>query len=162
MRDSFVFYRSFYSSMKSLNKTERLKLYDAITEYALDDVETDDLTGTLKIIYDLVKPLIDANNRKYKNGLKGGRPKDEESPTMKFPDIDHVIITEAQYKKACEKFKEDVVLKAISILDSWLAKNGKTQQQYLGRNHYGFFKSDNWTIKEAQKAINEAKTNWSV
>lgn len=43
-------------------------------DYALDGKEADDLTGTAKIIYTLVKPNLEANNQRYENGKKGGRP----------------------------------------------------------------------------------------
>lgn len=41
MKDSFVFYRSFYEAIKLLNDEQRLKLYEAIFEYALNDIEAE-------------------------------------------------------------------------------------------------------------------------
>lgn len=161
MRDSFLFYRSFFESIEQLPKKEQLEVYKAVVNYALNDVEAE-LKGVAGIIYSMAKPNIDSNNRKYKKGCTGGRPKDDDSPLMKLPDIDCVNITESQYKRACEKFGETVTDKAITILDSWLARGGKTQQQYIGKNHYGFFKSDNWIIKNAQEELKSGMPNWSV
>lgn len=36
-RDSFVFYRSFYDSIKELSGKEKALVYDAIFEYALNN-----------------------------------------------------------------------------------------------------------------------------
>ena len=43
-RDSFIFYRSFYESIKEIPEEEQLKVYKAITEYALNQNEVE-LTG---------------------------------------------------------------------------------------------------------------------
>lgn len=83
MRDSIVFYRSFYEAIKEIPLEEQGIVYNAIYGYALDGVEPE-LTGTAKAIFLLVKPQIDANNNRYENGRKGaeygkkgGRPKTE-------------------------------------------------------------------------------------
>lgn len=74
MKDSFIFYRSFYDSLKEIPDDEQIKVYKAISEYALNNNELE-LTGVAKAIFLLIKPQIDANNRKYENGKKGGAPK---------------------------------------------------------------------------------------
>ena len=72
MRDSCVFYRSFYDSISVLSDDDRLAVYDALFGYALNGVEPE-LSGTPLAMFMLMKPQIDANNRKYENGKKGGR-----------------------------------------------------------------------------------------
>lgn len=80
MRDGFVFYRSFYECFENLSKKDKLLLFDALCNYALNDVEPE-LGGTPAAIFKLLKPQVDANNRRYENGKKGGRPKKtEEKP----------------------------------------------------------------------------------
>ena len=80
MRDSFVFYRSFFESFSDLSKKDKLALFDALCNYALNDVEPD-LTGAPSAMFKLLKPQLDANTRRYENGCKGGRPKKtEEKP----------------------------------------------------------------------------------
>lgn len=73
MRDSFVFYRSFYESMQDLPDDYKINVFTALCEYALNgnEVEMDAITGA---IFKLMRPQIDANNKKYQNGKKGGRP----------------------------------------------------------------------------------------
>ena len=76
-RDSFVFYRSFYDALKELNSPEdRNNFLTAICEYAIEGNEIE-LTGIPKALFILVKPQLDANNRKYENGKRGGRPPKE-------------------------------------------------------------------------------------
>ena len=74
MRDSVVFYRSFYDAVKDLPPEDFKKSVQAIMGYGLDGIEPE-TTGIEKTIFLLTKPQIDANNRRYQNGSKGGRPK---------------------------------------------------------------------------------------
>ena len=75
-RQSFLLYRSFAEVMAELPDAEAGKLYKAIAAYALDGEEPE-LSGYLAGYFRLIKPQLDANNNRYKNGLKGGRPKKE-------------------------------------------------------------------------------------
>lgn len=83
-RDSFIFYRSFYEAIKCLNDADAVQCFRAITSYALDGEEIE-VEGAAKAIFITVKPQIDANNRKYLNGLKGGKPKGNQSKTKTKP-----------------------------------------------------------------------------
>ena len=76
MKESFVFYASFYRALQKLkNKSLKADIYDAICELALNEnvVELDDEVG--QIILELVKPQILANQKRYEDGNKGGRPR---------------------------------------------------------------------------------------
>lgn len=75
-RDSFIFYRSFMESLTCFDDQTRLTVYDAITQYALNEIEPE-LSGGALGIFKLIKPQIDANNRRFENGHKGGRPKNQ-------------------------------------------------------------------------------------
>lgn len=75
-KESFVFYASFYEALQDLKDKERLKMYDAICELALNNKETK-MAGLAKTIFTLIKPQILANQKRYENGKKGGRPKKE-------------------------------------------------------------------------------------
>lgn len=79
-RDSFVFYKSFYEAIKNLPTKNKVKIYQAIIEFALTGSEPTYLKGIEISIFLLIKPQILANNKKYENGCKGGRPpKNEKS-----------------------------------------------------------------------------------
>lgn len=97
-RNSFVFYDSFYLGIKELNDADRLAVYDAVVKYAIDGGFTS-LNGLQNAIFSLIKPQIDANNKKYKNGKlgkgfgklggeygkRGGRPKTPQKPPTEPP-----------------------------------------------------------------------------
>ena len=84
MRDGFVFYRSFFESFSDLSKKDKLILFDALCNYALNDVEPE-LVGVPAAMFKLLKPQVDANNRRYENGCKGGRPKANQTETKTKP-----------------------------------------------------------------------------
>ena len=103
MRDGFVFYRSFFESFEDLSKKDKLILFDALCNYALNDI-VPELTGTTNAIFKLLKPQVDANNRRYENGKKGGRPKANQTETKTKPNDNQ---TETKLKpKEKEKEKE--------------------------------------------------------
>lgn len=75
MRNSFIFYRSFFETFSKLPREERLDLFEAVCNYALNDEDPGEMSGIGDAIFTLLKPQLDANTRKYENGLRGGRPK---------------------------------------------------------------------------------------
>lgn len=85
LRDSAVSYRSEFEAIRMLPNDIRLECYDAIYIYRFDGNEPAKLSPTARAIFTLIKPLIDANNKKYINGkkgaeygIRGGRPPKEE------------------------------------------------------------------------------------
>ena len=74
MKDSFIFYRSFYEAICGVNEKKQLKLFHAIAKMALNNDEIE-LKSIEKVIFTLIKPQLEANNKRYLDGCKGGRPK---------------------------------------------------------------------------------------
>lgn len=75
-RDSFIFYRSYAEALRQLSDKQFAVVMKAVFDYALDG-NTSDMGVVENVIFGLIKPQIDANNRRYENGKKGGRPKTE-------------------------------------------------------------------------------------
>ena len=73
MRDSVVFYRSFWEAIKKLPDPDKLEALTAIIEYGLNETEPE-TDGVAAAMFLMAKPQIDANNKRYQNGTKGGRP----------------------------------------------------------------------------------------
>ena len=76
MRDSFIFYRSFFEAVSYLDKEAQADCFSAICEYVLNEKEVE-LDGAAKALFISIKPQLDANNKRYENGCKGGRKKNE-------------------------------------------------------------------------------------
>lgn len=73
-KESYVFYYSWYVWIVSLSAKNQLKVFKALAEYALYDIEIPQSSFTLNQYAVLLnfKHLIDANKRNYLNGKKGG------------------------------------------------------------------------------------------
>lgn len=103
MRDSVVFYRSFWEAIKQLPEKERLESLTAILEYGLDEIEPKS-AGVASAMFLMAKPQIDANNRRYQNGTKGGRPVTKPEPNNNLESnynkpSDNQTITKAKPKE---------------------------------------------------------------
>ena len=74
MQESFVFYGSFFEAIECLgDPEEQLLLFKAISSYALTGEELE-LPASARAAFCVIKPVVDANNQRRKNGKKGGRP----------------------------------------------------------------------------------------
>ena len=75
MRDSFVFFRSFFDAIECLeDDRERAAAYKALIGYALDG-KAEEQSGACRVVMMMAKPILDRGRKQYENGLKGGRPK---------------------------------------------------------------------------------------
>ena len=72
-RESFVFYRSFRDAFRALDKDVRLRMYEAVIDYGLDLIEPH-FEGIEKVLWILIRPQLEANNKRFENGCKGGAP----------------------------------------------------------------------------------------
>ena len=70
---SFVCYYSFYMSMKHLGCEDKVEFFTAVCEYGLFEKQTK-LSPHIQGLFELVKPQIDKNIKRRKDGKKGGRP----------------------------------------------------------------------------------------
>lgn len=112
-RDSTIFYRSFYDAIKDLPAEEFKAAMTAIMEYALDGTENPEGVIAATVLK-LVKPQIDANNRRYENGKKGGRPKLE---TEVKPNRNQTV-TKQNQSKTKAKPKETKVEPNVNVNDN--------------------------------------------
>lgn len=68
-----VFYRSFYEAIVGLPKDIQIEIYTAILDYGLNGNEPANMKPTTKGLFTLMRPIIDANTKRFENGKKGGR-----------------------------------------------------------------------------------------
>lgn len=81
-RTAFIFYKSYYdAAMQIPDKKQRAEYILSICAYAFTGIEPK-LTGTASACWTLTKPTMDANDKRRKNGSKGGRPASDSKPTV--------------------------------------------------------------------------------
>lgn len=83
-RESTVFYRSFYEAIKIQPKEIQADLYNALLEYSFTGKMPETDNCMVQSFFILMKPQIDANNKRYESGKKGGRPKEDKTETNGF------------------------------------------------------------------------------
>lgn len=69
-REGFIFYGTFYEALATMKPRARLHLYDVIMKYALYGEEPTDLKVEQKRIFTIIRPQLDANERKRRNKYK--------------------------------------------------------------------------------------------
>jgi len=183
MRDSFVFYRSFFEALEDLNPKDKLTAYVTVVNYALNG-KINEISGVPRAIFKLIKPLIDKNNKRWENGKQGGRPKKEKpnnnqtitkpKPNVicnmsnvicikedkkkyikkKYGEFEKVLLSEQEYQKLIQIYKGDHYLEeAIAILDSYL-KN-KPKKKYI--SCYAVLGKTQWVYKRVFEDKKPAK-----
>lgn len=75
IRESFVFYRSFYEIALKMDSAQTRSFFIAMAEYALNGTLPTISDPMVDIAWTAVKPQLDANKRKYENSKRGGAPK---------------------------------------------------------------------------------------
>lgn len=79
-RNSIVFYRSFYEAIKELDTISKAEVYDAIMDFSFHGREIN-LSGIAKTVFILIKPQLEANMRRYENGMKPKKRKSMDKQT---------------------------------------------------------------------------------
>ena len=85
MRNSFVFYGSWWEAIKNLPRDVQGDVLTAIIEYGLTGVTTGQLKPIAKAMLAMAKTQIDINNQRFENGKKGGRKKTSSNQTETKP-----------------------------------------------------------------------------
>ena len=81
MRNSFVFYGSWWEAIKNLPRDVQGDVLTAIIEYGLTGETTEQLKPIAKAMLAMAKTQIDINNQRFENGKKGGRGKSKSGQT---------------------------------------------------------------------------------
>lgn len=96
-RERFTFFKSFREALQCLPRDQRLDVYEAIIDYALEGIEPE-LDGVAEGFFIAFKPNIDSSNNSIASGSKGGskRASNAASNGASAPDAD------ASSKGACK------------------------------------------------------------
>lgn len=143
-RTQFTFYESFSKAISHIHDAvERAAAYDTICDYVFYGKEPgDDLSDTVMIVFELVRPTLDASQRKAENGKAGGRPrKNLEKPKKTY---DAFCFSESESEKEEEKEKEVEIeienKNDYSLSPPYPPQEGETKKtQKQERKKYGHF-----------------------
>lgn len=112
-----VIYRSFLDAISDLPENEQLQVWNAILHFGFDGIEIE-LTGFAKTVFKLIKPQLEANNRKSEIGIAngekgakfgklGGRPP-KEKPANNPQKTPNGVIVETPKKPANDNVNDNV------------------------------------------------------
>lgn len=163
MRKGFVFLSSYFESLKGLDDDLRLKCYDVIIEYGITAQHQEITDNTVYAIFNLIKPIIDANYQRYLNGKKGGKPKkdagqqeennnvpeqaaeeppkekpkkEQQPPKTAYGVYNNVLLSDRDYELLVANKGEELTKEAILELDSYIeALSPPKKKEYKKRNH---------------------------
>lgn len=161
MRDSVLFYRSFYDALKNIPPDERLKVYDAIMEYGMYDRDPD-LDGVALAIFLLAKPQIDANNKRYENGCKAKNKRTvSETEANVKQDLSETGAKEKEKEKEKVKVKDNnKIFKPPTVEDvrAYCTERGNSVDP---QSFVDFYESKGWMIgKNKMKDWKVAVRTW--
>lgn len=156
MRSQFTFFRSFWEALKDLPDEDRLKCFDAIAAYALDEEEIP-VEGIAKSILVLTKPTLDSSRKKAESGSAGAskREANRKQTASKPQANEKQRAREIEIEKEIEIDieKENIKRKSFSppTLEEVRAycqerKNGIDPQRFID-----YYAARGWELKQGQK-----------
>lgn len=149
MRDSFIIYRSFYEAICDLDADSQAQVFKAICEYSLNFKEIE-LTGVAKTIFRLIKPQLDANNKRYENG-KQPKTKPEKSEA-KAKNKQNESETEAN-KNVNDNVNKNYN-KNNNLNDNDITISDKSEKKQISYKQ--------WTLEDFQNEMSKYKPNYPV
>lgn len=164
MRDSCVFYRSFFEAIKVLPKENQAEIYNAIFEHAFNFNEVE-LEGINLTVMTLIKPQINANIRKYENDNDNVQTAIVESVNrslvageMPIREIAKEIAEGNQFGVQREAIMMKYQIKKIDVFRWALSKFNihKRSKNQLTETHNSYFDHlDNWLRKQDIQTIHQ-------
>lgn len=163
MRDTFIFYRSFKESMSDLSDKDKLIMYEAISDYSLD-LKEPKLTGFPKALFSLIRPILDANTQRWKNGRKGGapignlnakkQPKNNQKTTEKQPNKDKDVNKDKEYNIKNVNIEDKSSNNGADKSTRFVPPTLTEVQDYIQKNSYSvdastfidFYTSKGWMV----------------
>lgn len=161
MRDSVLFYRSFYDALKNIPSDERLKVYDSIMEYGMYDRDPE-LDGVALAIFLLAKPQIDANNKRYENGCKAKKKQTvSETEANIKQDSSETGVKEKEKEKEKVKVKDNNKIFKPPTVEDIRAYCTERGNRVDPQSFVDFYESKGWMIgKNKMKDWKAAVRTW--
>lgn len=140
-RKGFVFYRSFYEAIKNLDNKNKCEIIDAICEFGLNQTEIK-MSPITTALFTLIKPQLEANHKRYLNGLKPKYKQTESKLVTK--EKDKVKDKDKDKVNIISRFEPPSLTDVTNEFFTRLGNNPKAQLE--AENFYNFYGSKNWFI----------------
>lgn len=100
-RGSVIFYDSFFNALDEIEEPESYReVVRAIRDYALLDKEPQIESSIGRAIFKSIRPQLDANNARYENSFKGGRPRKKPMVSDIIENKKPMVFIDAENQKA--------------------------------------------------------------
>jgi hypothetical protein len=146
-RDTCIFYRSIFESIQELSKEQQADIYNAVFEYCLNFNEIE-LNGISKTIFNLVKPVLAANNSRYINGSQPKTNKyiKNKAKEKQIESKDNVDKEQKSSESEAYKYKNKYNYKYWSVEEfiSSIKENGNDYDSKMLNDFY-----NHWSEKDA-------------
>lgn len=121
MRETAVFYKSFFDAIETQPVEIQAEIYHMAFNYAFNGVEpnSEECSSVALALFMLMRPQVDANNKKYENGKKGGRTKAEPSENQTETKVEpKPNQTETKQKPNAKKTEPNVECIMLNVNDN--------------------------------------------
>jgi hypothetical protein len=146
MRDSMIIYRSFFEAINSLSSEEQSKVWRAICEYGMNYKETE-LSGISETIFNLIRPQLDANLRRYENGMRPKIKAKQKQKESRKEGNDNVNVNENENQNEKRSFIAPTQEEVISFFKS----NGYTEE--AASKAFQYYQDGEWKDSSGKKII---------
>lgn len=103
-RDSFIFYRGFFDAIRGLGNKTIAEFLMAVADFALDGRMPQNISPVANALFLMAKPQIEANNRRYENGMKGGRPAADENSSRQKKSTPYCFCRKTSEQKSGRRY----------------------------------------------------------
>ena len=149
--------------MSDLSDKDKLIMYEAISDYSLD-LKEPKLTGFPKALFSLIRPILDANIQRWKNGRKGGapvgnlnakkQPKNNQKTTEKQPNKDKDVNKDKEYNIKNVNIEDKSSNNGADKSTRFVPPTLTEVQDYIQKNSYSvdastfidFYTSKGWMV----------------
>ena len=165
MRDSMVFYRSFFEAIKDLNFEQQGDIFNAIFDYGLNFKEPK-LEGICKTIWTLIKPQLDANIKKFHNGKQPKEKQKKSKPKANQKQTKSKIQANVNDNVNANDNIKDISKTSLQEVEKlFLEKTAynwtETYAKKEAEKFYNFYASKGWKVgKEKMKSLPHAVGGW--